>query len=75
MQSSLPHVSRLDNRQYPFPINALSYDRIPIARHESVLLGYTYQSFVHFDMKRKASGQKLRKLKHKLRHQQKTKEI
>ena len=71
MQSSLPHVIVLDDRQYPFPINALSYDRIPIARHESVLLGYTYQSFVHFAMKSKASGQKLRKLK----HQQKTKEI
>jgi len=39
MQSSLPHVSRLDNEQYPFPINAFSYDRIPIARHESVTVG------------------------------------
>ena len=39
MQSSLPHVIILDNRQYPFPINALSYDRIPIARHESVTVG------------------------------------
>ena len=39
MQLSLLHVIILDNEQYPNLINASSYDRIPIARHESVTVG------------------------------------
>lgn len=39
MQSSLPHVIRLDSEQYPRTINAFSYDRIPIVRRESFTVG------------------------------------